>query len=497
MADAGIGGGRRRRRRGGRGHERERDRISTSGIDKDRSPGIVSDRDQRSNDRQPQERDKEVGMVTVQPSKPPIILAKPPERKDSGSGSAPIIDKGGPSVVMIKTRDDTKQPTQTASVATATAVQTDGSHGDHHQVYQIQRHPSAHPSDISPQLQQLPRLGTPPEMTQSMKLVDDSLQWCDNGMEMLLDQTDFLVVGVMGLQGTGKSTVLSLIAGNSYDDNPRMYAFRPQSRDITEIAGHQTHGIDFMVTSERILLLDTQPLLSASVLDQLIRHEKSLPPEITTAENCVELQSLQLAAFLFTVCHVVLVVQDWSEDINMLQFILRAEMLKPPTPSPSIESSTSSTDDTDDFYPQIVFVHNKANTEDFKLDNIQQANEVISVLLKHSKLKYKGCISLAHSKLLPHMKKQLPDTDVNLFLVPKADSSKANDTKAISSLVPEYQGHPNVQTIIKAFRNLIFSAPRAALAHTSLTEKNWFHYAARTWDGVKKSNLMSEYGRLL
>ena len=30
---------------------------------------------------------------------------------------------------------------------------------------------------------------------------------------MLLDQTDFLVVGVIGPQGAGKSTVLSVIAG--------------------------------------------------------------------------------------------------------------------------------------------------------------------------------------------------------------------------------------------------------------------------------------------
>jgi len=30
-----------------------------------------------------------------------------------------------------------------------------------------------------------------------------------------------------------------------------------------------------------------------------------------------------------------------------------------------------------------------------------------------------------------------------------------------------------------------------------LTEKNWFHYAARIWDGVKKSSALAEYSRLL
>ncbi|XP_070551318.1 nonsense-mediated mRNA decay factor SMG9-like [Ptychodera flava] len=499
MADAGPGG-RRRRRRGGReraGQERPQGSVGDRDYGRERDPRPSDkDRPAMAEKTTKDKHDKDASVMVVPQTKPTIILAKPPERKDS-SGSAPVPDKAP--VVLMKARDESKPSSQTGNVSAATPAMGDGSHGDHHpQVYQLQRHPVSGPSEGVTQSQQLPRLSTPPEMTQSMKLVDDSLQWCDNGMEMLLDQTDFLVVGVIGLQGTGKSTVMSLIAGNAFEDNPRLYAFRQQSRDVKEVAGHQTRGIDFMVTSERIILLDTQPILSASVLDQIIKHEKSLPPEITTAENCVELQSLQLAAFLFTVCHVVLVIQDWTEDINMLQFIHRAEMLKPPTPSPSVESSTSSSDDNDDFYPQIVFVHNKASREDFKLDNIQQANRVISVLLQHSKLKYKGCISITHSKLLPHMDNDLPDTDVNLFLMPKADSAKSDaETKGVTSLLPEYRGHPELESIVTTLRNLLFSASRTPLAHTSLTEKNWFHYAARTWDGVKKSNLMSEYSRLL
>jgi len=33
-----------------------------------------------------------------------------------------------------------------------------------------------------------------------------------------------------------------------------------------------------------------QPLLSASVLDQLIHNDKKIPPEYTTAENFAEIQ---------------------------------------------------------------------------------------------------------------------------------------------------------------------------------------------------------------
>ena len=43
------------------------------------------------------------------------------------------------------------------------------------------------------------------------------MQMCEVSPDLLLDQTDFLVVGCIGLQGVGKSTVMSLIAGSEYD----------------------------------------------------------------------------------------------------------------------------------------------------------------------------------------------------------------------------------------------------------------------------------------
>jgi len=42
-----------------------------------------------------------------------------------------------------------------------------------------------------------------------------------SGTQGLLEQPDFLVVGVVGLQGSGKSTLLSLLAGNTPSDPHR------------------------------------------------------------------------------------------------------------------------------------------------------------------------------------------------------------------------------------------------------------------------------------
>lgn len=39
-----------------------------------------------------------------------------------------------------------------------------------------------------------------------------------------------------------------------------------------------------------LLFFIFQPIMSPSVLDKIIRQEKKIPPEYSTAENCVEMQ---------------------------------------------------------------------------------------------------------------------------------------------------------------------------------------------------------------
>lgn len=106
-------------------------------------------------------------------------------------------------------------------------------------------------------------------------------------------------------------------------------------------------------------------MLSPSILDHLINNDRKLPPEYNLPHTYVEMQvsdgpaesakvlitipasyqfphrlfhthtrahvnsfsivchqqSLQIAAFLFTVCHVVIVVQDWFTDINLYRYV--------------------------------------------------------------------------------------------------------------------------------------------------------------------------------
>jgi len=50
-----------------------------------------------------------------------------------------------------------------------------------------------------------------PEMTTCIKFMDENMQLCEGPLDHLHDQQNFLVVGCIGAQGVGKSTIMSLI----------------------------------------------------------------------------------------------------------------------------------------------------------------------------------------------------------------------------------------------------------------------------------------------
>ncbi|XP_073458011.1 nonsense-mediated mRNA decay factor SMG9 [Aquarana catesbeiana] len=477
--------------------------LNLSEPPRERDP-MLRDRDQDKWDG-----NEENSGYTIQ--KTPIILAKPAaERPKPSPAPAPIaLEKP---IVLMKAREDGK-PTPTAEGTTlppsaSTAKLEKEGQRPTQPVYQIQNRGMGAAANaggnVDPVVGQA-KLMPPQKMKHSIKLVDEYMNWCDSAIEYLLDQTDVLVVGVLGFQGTGKSTMMSLLSANSPDDDQRSYVFRMQSQEVRERAGNQTSGIDFFISQERIIYLDTQPILSPAILDHLINNDRKLPPEYNLPHTYVEMQSLQIAAFLFTVCHVIIVVQDWFTDFNVYRFLQTAEMLKPSTPSPSHESSGSSgADEGIEYYPHIVFLQNKAKREDFCPRSLKQMHTVTDKLMMHSRLRYKGTLSMLDCNIFPGLPYDFLESEVNLFLVPVMEnetdetiSRAGSGGNPLFSLLPGYKGHPNFHTMISKLRSQIMSMSRPQLSHTILTEKNWFHYAARIWDGVKKSSALSEYSRLL
>lgn len=70
------------------------------------------------------------------------------------------------------------------------------------------------------------------------------------------ENQSYAVIGAIGVQGTGKSTLLSMLAGNQTLDKYRQYIFRPCSRDTIYSGLYQTNGISVYITESRVIYID-------------------------------------------------------------------------------------------------------------------------------------------------------------------------------------------------------------------------------------------------
>ena len=149
----------------------------------------------------------------------------------------------------------------------------------------------------------------------------------DKWMEFLSpSNTTFCVVGCLGSQGVGKSSILSSLGKLSeVVEFPRQTPF------------HQSHfractwGVNMCTTAttDRLLLLDTQPVDSLSLAAALLKDRVEAPPSwgCHSVENTVEFQSLQMAMFLLQACDVLLLVLDELFDESVVRLLLRADLL--------------------------------------------------------------------------------------------------------------------------------------------------------------------------
>ncbi|KAJ8668428.1 hypothetical protein QAD02_010091 [Eretmocerus hayati] len=304
-----------------------------------------------------------------------------------------------------------------------------------------------------------------PEMTKCIKFMDENMQLCDNPLDFLCDQQDFLVIGCVGTQGVGKSTIMSLLTSNSGSN-----IFPIQELTHQENGVNCTNGIDFFITKNRVIYLDTQPILSGSIVDHSISFEqKKNSTDFVINESNLELQSLQFVAFLYSVCHVIIFVQDWFVDPNLIRFLQAAEMLKP-------SSTTNMDQDYVEYYPHIVFLHNKASIQDFTPSNIEMMTDFYNKTFASSRLQIHSGVDMSSYPTENHL---------NLFLFPPI--LKNSDSMFYESK----------EELIVKLRRKLHGITRNAMTPSNLTEKNWYHYVIKVMEAIKKSHLSSEYGRLM
>jgi protein SMG9 len=139
------------------------------------------------------------------------------------------------------------------------------------------------------------------------------------------------------------------------------------------------------ITPERAILLDTEPVSSWTILDQVLRNGTlgGLHPDLW-----LEMESIYNVIFMFSVCNVVLVVNDGPDvDMDLLQLVQRAEMLKfciPDFPQLVREQQDMH------YYPDIVFVCNKCSVNEFTWKKYSDLQIVLQSLFENSQLKTQG-----------------------------------------------------------------------------------------------------------
>ncbi|KAL1506713.1 hypothetical protein ABEB36_006025 [Hypothenemus hampei] len=359
--------------------------------------------------------------------------------------------------------------------------------------------------------------GTTPvlkHMKKALKLIDDGVVNTEFIQDYLQENIDFIVVGVVGAQGVGKSTILNLLSENkitesfkrslfkSYSDSSMDFEtikiftqkhdesqvehsniFKIESQEDMENCMNATQGIDIYVTSNRVIFLDCQPFLSVAVLDELIESENkrtNLINDFVSLENSGEIQGLQYTAFLMSVCHILLVVQDWFFDSNIVRFIQTAEMLKPTISNPE--------DEYCDHFPHLIMIQNRAQMADFTPKQYKVMQKVYDNLFKKSKLQFHTNLGLGSGRVINTLNPENCGNPVNLFLIPDVSDESENYI---------YRGHPPLEELVKKLKANLFGAIENPLTHVQLTEKTWLLYCNRVWETVKKSPFFVEYAKLM
>lgn len=167
------------------------------------------------------------------------------------------------------------------------------------------------------------RLSTPPTVHQTkivppltpVKLVTPQMQFSTDlsiTLRNCLQLENFTVIGVLGLEGVGKSTILSTLIPEKTREK---VLFPIRSYEDVVMNRHETTGVDLIISmlggcGHPIVLLDSQPLLSTSMLADLLERNDSQRFGALTSEQQVEVASYQLAVFLCAICHYVVFVHD-------------------------------------------------------------------------------------------------------------------------------------------------------------------------------------------
>uniref|UniRef100_A0ACD5XWL1 Uncharacterized protein n=1 Tax=Avena sativa TaxID=4498 RepID=A0ACD5XWL1_AVESA len=339
----------------------------------------------------------------------------------------------------------------------------------------------------------------------SLSLVSDAWEvHTDKILPYLTENNDFMVIGIIGPPGVGKSTIMNALYG--YDgSSPGMHPpFATQTEEIRAMAKHCTAGVDFRISHERVILLDTQPVYSPSILIDMMRPDGSsalpvLSGDPLPADLAHELMGIQLGVFLASVCNILLVVSEGINDCAMWKLMLTVDLLKNNIPDPSLLTSSSSPDKenkndnqagSEDYMADLCFVHARLRENDFSPSKLMLLRKTLEKHFESSSFNIGSSSSATPEVTDPSVPlstkaEDLSSSQQDVFLLPL----RAHDNSA------QFE-YGTYSSMLGMLRDQVLSRPSRAFSK-NLTERDWLRSSAKIWDMVKRSPVVSEYCKVL
>ncbi|GAB5365962.1 hypothetical protein AAMO2058_001103500 [Amorphochlora amoebiformis] len=330
---------------------------------------------------------------------------------------------------------------------------------------------------------------------QPVKLLTKRFNLTTSDLEQLLrDQPDYTVVGILGLEGSGKSTLLSAFSTSSTSSlshtTNTVFATR---RGPDCQCHHQTIGIDAYVTPERLILLDTQPVLSPSVLTKMILENAPCPPSLSLA-TLFDYQSIQLTLFLLSVCHLVIAVCAHDDPRWPLWRLLQtAEMLRGTLTPGNLFKPTKSTSEPnveknvvpgvqapgrgEDPGAAVIFAYTRvpdSSLEQKMLAGLQSA-------LDHA---FEGSILRRDKQLDTALLGGSPQSSIPLFCLP--------DLRGTKSVPPQM-----ARACLDHFVRCLLAVRKREPASGRVSEIRWLETAGKIWDEISNSRRIGEFRQTL
>lgn len=276
--------------------------------------------------------------------------------------------------------------------------------------------------------------------------------------------TDFKVIGVFGAQSVGKSTLLNLLTSErdtQYDYYQHLFAAdadecifpirhrckqqqqqqhhhhhqqqqqpTPPPPNSKHVLHPRTETMQFFITRERFILLDSSPMLmggSAKEADHL------------------DLQTLSSMMQLLSVCHVLLLALD-ELNLEHVRLLYAALRLRPRSPCKGY---------VQDFLPQLMFVRTRAQRAHFEPACRDQLEKQLELLFEGTGL--------------PIYRGRGEARTLNSFLLPEVHSNEA--TTYYASL-PE---------LVRQFRERVLGSSNAIMCQgNDFNELAWFELLTET-----------------